>query len=140
MRALVVGGAGFIGSHLCDVLLRQGIECVCVDNLSLGTKKNVEHLFSEEKFAFFELDASDEKSLEGVFKERDIDVVFHLAANSDIQASAKKPEVEYRNTYSTTFSILSCMRRYGVKRLFFASTSRYMEINETCFWMRIHPI
>lgn len=123
MKALVVGGAGFIGSHLCDALLRQSIDCVCVDNLSLGTKKNVEHLLQEEKFSFAELDASDEKSLEGVFQEKDVDIVFHLAANSDIQASARKPQVEYRNTYSTTFSILSCMRKYEVKRIFFASTS-----------------
>ena len=46
-----------------------------------------------------------------------------MAANSDIQASAKDPEVEYRNTYTTTFRLLSAMRDYEVKRLFFASTS-----------------
>lgn len=123
MRALVVGGAGFIGSHLCDELLRQGIECICVDNFSLGTEKNVEHLLLEKNFTFAELDATEEKSLERVFGDKNIDIVFHLAANSDIQASAKNPQVEYKNTYSTTFSILSCMRRYEVKRLFFASTS-----------------
>ena len=49
--------------------------------------------------------------------------MFHLAANSDIQASAGDPMVEYKNTYSTTFVLLECMRRTGVKRLFFASTS-----------------
>lgn len=123
MRALVVGGAGFIGSHLCDALLEQGEECVCVDSLSLGTKKNIEHLLSKDGFTFYELDASETNELESVFQKTDFDMVFHLAANSDIQSSAKKPEVEYKNTYSTTFSILSCMRKYGVKKIFFASTS-----------------
>ena len=49
--------------------------------------------------------------------------MYHLAANSDIQASASNPDVEYRNTYTTTYNILACMREYQVKRLFFASTS-----------------
>ena len=52
-----------------------------------------------------------------------MDYVFHLAANSDIQASAEEPLVEYKNTYSSTFVLLECMRRTEVKRLFFASTS-----------------
>ncbi len=54
---------------------------------------------------------------------RSVEYVFQLAANSDIQASAKNPIIEYQNTYTTTFNILECMRLFGVKRLFFASTS-----------------
>jgi len=64
-----------------------------------------------------------EEQLEEIFEKEKPDYVFHLAANSDIQASAKNPEVEYRNTYTTTFRVLSCMKKYGVKKLFFASTS-----------------
>lgn len=123
MKALVVGGAGFIGSHLCDALLAEGDAVVCVDNFSLGTKKNIEHLSSNKKFILYEADVSMENEIEPIFSKEKPDYVFHMAANSDIQASAKKPEVEYRNTYSTTFQILSAMRKYGVKKLFFASTS-----------------
>lgn len=123
MKTLVVGGAGFIGSHLCDALLEQKHHVICVDNFSLGTKANISHLKGNYRFVVYEADASDNKEIDRIFQQEKPDYVFHLAANSDIQASAKNPDVEYQNTYSTTFQILSCMRKYGVKKLFFASTS-----------------
>lgn len=123
MRTLVIGGAGFIGSHLCDALLAQGNYVVCVDNFSLGTKKNIEHLYNNVNFRLYEADASKGQELAHIFEKEKPDYVFHLAANSDIQASASHPETEYTNTYTTTFQILSCMRTYGTKKLFFASTS-----------------
>lgn len=58
-----------------------------------------------------------------IFQTELVDYVFHLAANSDIQASANDPMIEYKNTYSTTFILLECMRRTNVKKFFFASTS-----------------
>ena len=58
-----------------------------------------------------------------IFETEHVDYVFHMAANSDIQASANDPMIEYKNTYSTTFVLLECMRRTGVKKMFFASTS-----------------
>ena len=123
MKAIVIGGAGFIGSHLCDALLADGSKVVCVDNFSLGTNKNIEHLKENEAFRLYEADASVEKELDAIFACEKPDYVFHLAANSDIQASASNPEIEYRNTYTTTFRILSAMKKHGVKKLFFASTS-----------------
>lgn len=123
MKTLVIGGAGFIGSHLNDALLAEGHEVICLDNLSLGTKKNIMHLEGDDRFTFYQKDAGDLKELLAVFENEKPDYVFHLAANSDIQASASNPMVEYKNTYTTTFNILTCMREYGVKKLFFASTS-----------------
>lgn len=123
MKALVVGGAGFIGSHLCDALLGEGNRVVCVDNFSLGTRKNIEHLEENSRFKVYETDACELSGLDKVFVAEKPDYVFHLAANSDIRASGLKPEVEYKNTYTTTFQILSCMREHNVKKLFFASTS-----------------
>ena len=123
MKALVIGGAGFIGSHLCDALVKEGHNVVCVDNFSLGTKKNIGHLESNDKFILYEADATERDTLEKIFEKEKPEYVFHLAANSDIQASAKNPDVEYRNTYSTTFEILSCMRKFSVRKIFFASTS-----------------
>lgn len=122
MKALVVGGAGFIGSHLCDALLEAGNKVVCVDDFSLGTKKNISHLKDNLDFILYEVDASTEE-IDSIMEREMPDYVFHLAANSDIQASAKNPYVEYKNTYSTTFQILSSMRKNGIKKLFFASTS-----------------
>lgn len=98
MKALVVGGAGFIGSHLCDALVKQGQNVVCVDNFSLGTKENIEHLKENKRFAVYEADASDMEALDRLFELEKPDHVFHLAANSDIQASATNPDVEYQNT------------------------------------------
>lgn len=123
MKTLVIGGAGFIGSHLCDALLAAGQEVACVDNFSLGSREYVRHLGGEPRFRVYDGDASDRETLEAVFRREHPEYVFHLAANSDIQASASCPEVEYRNTYTTTFQLLSCMREFGVRKLFFASTS-----------------
>lgn len=123
MRTMVIGGAGFIGSHLCDALLGDGHEVICVDNFSLGTKKNIGHLQQNNKFILHKADVADKKILEDIFENSAPEIVYHLAANSDIQASAVNPDVEYRNTYTTTYNVLYCMRKYGIKRLFFASTS-----------------
>lgn len=123
MKALVAGGAGFIGSHLIDSLLEKGDEVVCVDNYFIGTRENIAHLSGNPKFKIYENDLCDFDVLSQIFEAEKIDRVLHLAANSDIQASAKNPGVEYRNTYTTTFNLLECMRLHGVRKLFFASTS-----------------
>ncbi len=123
MKALIAGGAGFIGSHLADALLAQNYEVISVDNFFIGTRKNIEHQKGNSRFTFYERDLCDLAALDDIFRTEQIDYVYHLAANSDIQASARNPEIEYRNTYTTTFNLLECMRRYDVKRLFFSSTS-----------------
>lgn len=123
MKALVAGGAGFIGSHLIDALLAEGHEVVCVDNFFIGTKENIKHLTGNPHFKLYEQDLADFAAVDEIFKAEHVDYVFHLAANSDIQASANNPSIEYHNTYSTTFSLLEAMRLNGVKKLFFASTS-----------------
>ena len=123
MNTMVIGGAGFIGSHLCDALLADGHQVICIDNFSLGTKENISHLQEKGKFILYEADAADRDLLDGIFAKTEPEIVYHLAANSDIQASAVNPDVEYRNTYTTTYNVLYCMRKCGVKRLFFASTS-----------------
>lgn len=123
MKILVAGGAGFIGSNLIDLLLEKGHEVVCVDNYFIGTKDNIAHLDGNLKFKMYEQDLCEIDNLKQIFETEKFEYVFHLAANSDIQASANNPVIEYRNTYTTTFNILECMRIYGVKKMFFASTS-----------------
>lgn len=123
MKALVAGGAGFIGSHLIDALLEEGHQVVCVDNFFIGTRENIRHLEGNPQFRFYEQDLTELEKVLEIFRAEQVDYVFHLAANSDIQASAQNPMIEYQNTYSTTFVLLECMRLCGVKRLFFASTS-----------------
>lgn len=123
MKVLVAGGAGFIGSHLIDALLAEGNDVVCVDNFFIGTKENIAHLKNNAHFKFYEQDLTNLDKVLEIFKKEQVEYVFHLAANSDIQASAQSPMIEYKNTYSTTFILLECMRQCGVKKLFFASTS-----------------
>ena len=123
MKAVVIGGAGFIGSNLSERLLVEDHEVFCIDNFSLGNDNNIKAIHDNTNFHLIRMDVTDTKALIECFKNIDPGYVFHLAANSDIQASASDPQVEYRNTYSTTFSVLAAMRATSIKNLFFASTS-----------------
>lgn len=123
MKVLIAGGAGFIGSHLTDALLREGHTVVCIDNFFIGTRANIRHLEKNEHYRFYEQDLCDLNAVSDIFETEQFEYVFHMAANSDIQASAHNPDIEYRNTYTTTANLAECMRIHGVKKLFFASTS-----------------
>ncbi len=123
MRILVTGGAGFIGSHLCDRLLERGNQVWCVDNLRLGRRRNIAHLANIPEFQFHELDLLDRAALTALFNEVNFDAVFHMAANSDIAAGNANIRLDLDLNQLTTVSILEAMSTYGVKRLFFASTS-----------------
>jgi UDP-glucose 4-epimerase len=130
MRALVVGGAGFIGSHLCDALLSRGVETWCVDNLHLGQRRHIAHLLGRPDFGFREVDVLQRDAVRRLFEERAFDVVFHLAANSDIRAGTSDASVDLRLNLLTTLEILEAMRSTGARRIVFASTSAVFGENE----------
>lgn len=123
MTILVTGGAGFIGSHLCDRLIANGQEVVAIDNLSLGRRENLAQLDGHGAFTFVQADAADGAALESVFDRKRIDAVFHMAANSDIARSHDAPMTDFTNTLSTTWAVLETMRRHHTGYLVFASTS-----------------
>src|SRR5262249_59444044 len=102
MRTLVTGGAGFIGSHLCDRLVERGDEVWCVDNLHLGRRRNIAHLEGSNLFHFLEQDVLDRDRLAALFAEAKFDAVFHLAANSDIAAGTADPALDFRLNELTT--------------------------------------
>ena len=89
MRALVAGGAGFIGSNLIGALLAAGHSVICIDNFFIGSRQNIAHLEHHPRFQFYEQDLSELEPLIHIFEKEPVDFVFHMAANSDIQASAK---------------------------------------------------
>ena len=120
---MISGGAGFIGSHLAGKLLAAGKKVVCVDNFELGKKENVEKYLDNPHFKLVELDVSNVDALSELLKQEEIERVYHLAANSDIQKSARIPGVDFTNTFSTTYAVVEGMRRNDIKKLFFASTS-----------------
>ncbi len=123
MRMLVTGGAGFIGSHLDDALIARGHQLTIVDNLVLGRKENIEHLIGKPNFCFIEADLLDMPKMREIFTEGKFDMVYHLAANSDIQKGGKDPMVDYNLTFNTTFNVLQLLKEFEIKKFFFASTS-----------------
>jgi len=123
MKILVTGGAGFIGSHLCDTLLADGQEVTVVDNLVLGRKENISHLIDNFNFTFIQEDLLNVDGMKEIFKNGNFEMVYHLAANSDIQKGGKNPLLDYNLTFNTTFHVLQYMKDFGIKKFFFASTS-----------------
>lgn len=123
MNVLITGGAGFIGTTLTRELLKAGHFVVCVDDFTLGNEEHVQEFSGNERYRFYKMDAADADLMETVMKENAVEIVYHLAANSDIQKSAKDPSIDLNKTFLTTHGVLESMRRCGVKKLFFASTS-----------------
>ena len=128
MNILVAGGAGFIGSHLCDKLLALGNNIIVADKLIFGDKniqhlKEDKHLAADGRFRFYEVELADQDPVDRLFAKNPIDAVYHLAANSDIQKGGREPSIDFQDTLLTTRTLLEGMRKSGVKNLFFASTS-----------------
>ena len=112
MNILVTGGAGFIGSHLCDSLTAAGHNVTVVDNLVLGKVENISDLLDKDNFKFIEADILDTPVMEGVFREGKFDMVYHLAANSDIQKGGRDPLVDYTLTLNKTLAVLQLMKEH----------------------------
>ena len=123
MKALVTGGAGFIGSHLVERLLKEDYEVIAADNFTLGTQERVDKFLNNPKYKFYKTDIDKVEEFCELLKDEEIDIVYHLAANSDIQKGGKNPKVDFEDTFLTTLSVLELMRRKNIKNLFFSSTS-----------------
>ena len=123
MNILVTGGAGFIGSHLCDALIADGHFVTAIDNLSLGRESNLKQLAGHNRFRMLIGDILDSAWLGEVFAAGQFASVFHMAANSDIARSHADPSVDLDNTFMTTFRVLEAMRKAQVHQIVFASTS-----------------
>jgi UDP-glucose 4-epimerase len=119
MKALVTGGAGFIGSHLIDYLLKQNLEVACFDNFSSGKKEFIKKNLSE--ITLFE---SDLKKNDDIIHALDgCDVVFHLAANPDVRTGAQDTQTHFDNNILATFNLLEGMRKKNVPTIVFTSSS-----------------
>jgi UDP-glucose 4-epimerase len=121
MKALVTGGAGFIGSHLSDLLIKNGHEVIVIDNLSNGRFNNIEHHVDNKDFKFYELDITDLESIKPIFI--DIDWVFHMAGMADIVPSIENPSKYYECNVTGTFNVLEASREAGVKKIVYAASS-----------------
>jgi UDP-glucose 4-epimerase len=125
--SLVTGAAGFVGSHLTDRLLALDHQVIGVDNLLLGRRSNLHQAFAHPRFSFIEADVNDWEAwrprLQATTGSSSAQVVWHLAANSDIRAGTADPEVDVRHTFLTTYSVLKLMKAVGMRHLAFASSS-----------------
>ena len=122
-RILITGGAGFIGSHLAEALIEEGHRVVVVDNLALGTEKNIRHLQGNPRFRFHVGDVLEIPPLDKIFLDERFEVVFHMAANSDIAKSWGDPSIDLDNSFLTTYRVLDLMRRHATRDLIFPSSS-----------------
>ena len=121
MHCLVTGGAGFIGSHLVERLLAQGLRVTVVDNFSTGRPANLAHLTINSDLRVHQADISDSASIIPLFA--NVDWVFHLAALADIVPSIQAPKQYHRSNVDGTFAVLEAARAAGVKRFVYAESS-----------------
>lgn len=125
-KAIITGGAGFIGSHLTEELLNKGFEVVVIDNLSTGRKQNIEQFLSNPKLTFVEADINDRNSIKKSFK--NAAYVFHMAALADIVPSIVNPTEYHRANVDGTLNVLEVVREVcpNLKKfLYTASSSCY---------------
>ena len=121
MKMLITGGAGFIGSHLCDKYVKEGHTVVCLDNFMSGNLTNVRHLLDFRNFKLIKGDVRDIDFLEKVM--RDVEVVFHLAAQIHVDRSYIEPRLTYEVNVIGTQNILEIARLHDAKKVIYASTS-----------------
>jgi len=120
MRALVTGGAGFIGSSLVDRLLAAGHQVTAFDNFSTGQRPFLEGALRQPGFRLAEGDTLDLPALTRAMEGHDF--VFHLAANADVRFGTEQPRRDLEQNTLATFNVLEAMRAAGARRVAFSST------------------
>ena len=119
-KCIVTGGAGFIGSHLVDLLLQKNFEVEIIDNLSTGRKENIHHIIDKVKFHDFDL--SDNNSYLSQILDN-CDYIFHLASLADIVPSIKYPEIYFKANVQGTLNLLNACNPKRLKKFVYAASS-----------------
>jgi len=121
-KALVTGGAGFVGSHLVDRLMVEGLEVVVLDNLISGSLQNIGSWSASPRFNFVKGDLKEKREVEESLN--GVDLVFHFAANPEVRVGETDPSVHFNENLVATSNLLEAMRKSdGAKTIIFASTS-----------------
>ena len=135
MKILITGAAGFIGSHTCESLIKNGNSIIGVDNFdpfysSKLKELNLEQLSQNSNFRFYKADIRDDKALNQIFSSNQVDVVIHLAAKAGVRPSIESISEYYDVNINGTISLLESMRKNGIKKMLFASSSSIYGNNE----------
>lgn len=120
-KVLITGGAGFIGSNLCDSFLKTGNKVVCLDNLATGDKNNIFHLLSDGNFLFVEGDIRDFETCKKVMA--GVDIVLHQAALGSVPRSIADPLTTNEVNITGFLNVLHAAKEAGVKRVVYAASS-----------------
>ncbi len=128
MNILVTGGAGFIGSHVCEKLLLENNRVICLDNFNDFynpeiKEKNISQLLKDKRFSLYREDILDKQKLHNIFKKHKIGLVIHLAARAGVRPSINHAGLYAEVNIKGTINMLDCCRIYGVDRFIFASSS-----------------
>ena len=125
MAILVTGGAGYIGSHTCVELLKEGKEVVVVDNLCNSSRVAIERVeqLTNKQIKFYEVDILDRESLTKIFETEKIESVIHFAGLKAVGESVEKPLEYYYNNITGTLVLLDVMRKHNCKNIIFSSSA-----------------
>jgi UDP-glucose 4-epimerase len=134
MKVLVTGGAGFIGSHVVDLLIQSGYEPLVVDNLMSGKRENV-----PPNVRFIDVDVSSPQ-IEDIFAEEKPDLVIHLAAQVDVAYSIQNPVEDANQNILGTIRLLTCCHKYKVKKFIFSSSCAVYGEKDDCSIRETFPI
>ena len=145
MAILLTGGAGFVAATLIERLLSAGETVISLDNLSRGSLVYLETFLEHPRFLFRRAELADlhdyRLAMEEIAKPETISEVWHLAANSDIPAGVRDPDIDWRDTFTTTFHTLKIMDEYGIGRIYFASSSAiYGDLGDTLLTEETGPL
>jgi len=138
MKILITGGAGFLGSHLCEKYVNDGHTVICFDNLSTGDLQNVRSLIAKRNFKFISGDVRDKKLLEKVVP--GCDAIMHLAAQIHVDRSLVDPEHTYEVNVLGTLNVLELARLHDVAKVIHASTSEVYGSAQMSPMPETHPL
>ncbi|MGD0780975.1 MAG: GDP-mannose 4,6-dehydratase [Dehalococcoidales bacterium] len=138
MRILITGGAGFIGSHLCDKFIKEGHIVICLDNFFNGDLSNVRHLLNYKTFKLINGDIRDFDMLEKIIQ--GVDAIFNLAAQIHVDRSIVEPKLTYDINVLGTQNILEAARMYDVEKIIHMSTSEVYGSAESVPMNENHPL
>ena len=125
MKILVTGGTGYIGSHTCVELIKDGNEVVIVDNLYNSSASVVDKIetIAGKRPVFYNVDILDREALDKVFSENEFDGVIHFAGYKAVGESVRLPLVYYQNNIAGSLNLYECMKKHGVTNLIFSSSA-----------------